>query len=49
MAARSKSISGGSLIESKPKKTRQGSGQHTKYASTSRNNARKRYRGQGKR
>lgn len=49
MAARSKSISGGNLIESRPKKTRQGSGQHTKYASTSRNNARKRYRGQGKR
>lgn len=48
MAARSKSISGGKLIESKPKKTRQGDGQHTKYASSSRNKARKRYRGQGK-
>ncbi|WAX22841.1 hypothetical protein [Synechococcus phage S-M1] len=48
MAARSKSISGGKLIESKPKKTRQGMGQHTKYASTSRNKARKRYRGQGR-
>lgn len=35
-------------IESRPKKTRQGSGAHTKYAATSRNNARKRYRGQGK-
>lgn len=35
------------LIESKPKRTRQGEGKHTKYASTSRNNARKRYRGQG--
>jgi hypothetical protein len=32
----------------KPKKTRQGCGQHTKYAATSRNNARKRYRGQGR-
>lgn len=48
MAARSKSLSGSKMIESRPKKTRQGSGQHTKYASTSRNNARKRYRGQGK-
>ena len=35
-------------IESRPKKTRQGSGQHTKYAATSRNKAKKRYRGQGK-
>tara|TARA_Y100000004_G_scaffold161337_1_gene189345 strand:- start:138 stop:287 length:150 start_codon:yes stop_codon:yes gene_type:complete len=48
MAARSKTISGGNFVESKPKKTRQGSGQHTKYASSSRNKARKRYRGQGK-
>jgi len=46
--ARSKNLNGGSFVESKPKKTRQGSGQHTKYASTSRNNAKKRYRGQGK-
>lgn len=35
------------LIESKPKKSRQGDGKHTKYAATSRNGARKRYRGQG--
>lgn len=49
MAARSKSLSGNKhLIESKPKKTRQGCGQHTKYAASSRNKARKRYRGQGK-
>lgn len=48
MATRSKSLSGSKLIESKPKKTRQGMGQHTKYASTSRNNAKKRYRGQGR-
>ena len=47
MAAR-KSLSGNVYIESKPKKTRQGSGQHTKYASSSRNNAKKRYRGQGR-
>jgi len=38
----------GQLIESKPKKTRQGTGKHTKYAATSRNAKRKRYRGQGK-
>ena len=31
-----------------PKKTRQKPGKHTKYAATSRNKARKRYRGQGK-
>mgnify|MGYP003115951520 FL=1 len=48
MATRSKSLSGGKMIESRPKKTRQGAGQHTKYASTSRNNAKKRYRGQGR-
>jgi hypothetical protein len=35
-------------IESKPKSTRQGLGKNTKYATTSRNKARKRYRGQGK-
>jgi len=46
--ARRPSLTGGNQIESKPKKTRQGSGQHTKYAATSRNNARKRYRGQGR-
>jgi hypothetical protein len=35
-------------VESKPKSTRQGLGKHTKYASSSRNKAKKRYRGQGK-
>jgi len=35
-------------IESHPKSTRQGMGKHTKYAATSRNCAKKRYRGQGK-
>ncbi len=35
-------------IESKPKKTRQGKGKHTKYAASSRNNKPKVYRGQGK-
>jgi hypothetical protein len=47
--ARSKvGLSGGKMIESRPKKTRQGCGQHTKLAATSRNKAKKRYRGQGK-
>ena len=41
-------LSGGKTIEPTPKKTRQGTGQHTKYAASSRNSARKRYRGQGK-
>ncbi len=36
------------FIESIPKKTRQGAGKHTKYASTSRNKAKKKDRGQGK-
>ena len=35
-------------LESMPKKTRQGRCKHTKYASTSRNSARKKYRGQGR-
>jgi hypothetical protein len=43
-----KSLSGKSIIvESTPKKTIQGKGKHTKYSATSRNKARKRYRGQG--
>lgn len=47
--ARSKVGSGGKqVIESIPKSTRQGRGKHTKYAATSRNRARKPYRGQGK-
>ena len=48
MAIRSKSLSGGEFVESHPKKTRQGYGKHTKYAASSRNNKKKRYRGQGK-
>ncbi len=49
MATRSKvGLSGDQHVESTPKKTRQGAGKHTKYAATSRNAARKRYRGQGK-
>ena len=47
--ARSKiGLSGQKLIESKPKSTRQGSSKNTKYAATSRNKARKAYRGQGR-
>lgn len=47
MAGSRKSLTNKVIIESKPKKTRQGEGKHTKYTSSSRNNARKRYRGQG--
>ena len=37
-----------SNIDSPPKKTRQGRGKHTKYAASSRNASKKRYRGQGR-
>jgi len=43
-----KSAKGGVKVESKPKLTLQGSGRNTKYSATSRNKARKKYRGQGK-
>jgi len=36
------------IIESRPKKTRQGCGVNTKYAASSRNGSDKKYRGQGK-
>jgi len=48
MAKMKGGLSGGPSIETKPKKTRQGSGQHTKYGATSRNAKAKRYRGQGR-
>ena len=48
MAKVKKSLLGNVFIESQPKKTRQGSGQHTKYAASSSNNKKKRYRGQGR-
>ncbi len=35
-------------VEAKPKKTRQGRSALTKYASSSRNSAKKKYRGQGR-
>ncbi len=38
----------GNQIESHPKSTRQGMGKNTKCAATSRNVAKKKYRGQGK-
>ena len=43
-----KTFNTGNTIQSRPKKTRQGSGKHSKYAATPRNSARKRPRGQGK-
>ncbi len=47
--ARSKMGAWGTVaLETIPKKTRQGNSKHTKYAATSRNSARKKYRGQGK-
>lgn len=39
----------GNYIPGKPKKTRQGNSQNTLISATSRNSAKKRYRGQGKR
>ncbi len=48
MAKVKKSLMGNVFIETQPKKSRQGSGQHTKYASTSSNKAKKRYKGQGR-
>ena len=41
-------LGGQVMIESQPKKTRQGQGKNTKYAATSRNNKKKVYRGQGR-
>ena len=42
------SIMNGDYIPAQPKKTRQGHSMHTKLSATSRNNAKKRYRGQGR-
>jgi len=50
MAARSKvGLVKDGFTPRKPKKSRQGAGKNTKYAATSRNKAKKVYRGQGKR
>lgn len=49
MAVRSKvGVNKITFMPGKPKKSRQGNGKNTKYAASSRNSARKRYRGQGK-
>ena len=49
MAVRSKvGLIRDGFVPGKPKKSRQGSGKHTKYAATSRNGKRKAYRGQGR-
>ena len=49
MAVRAKvGLNKNGFTPGKPKKTRQGNGKHTKYAASSRNGAKKRYRGQGK-
>tara|TARA_B100001996_G_scaffold320364_1_gene264489 strand:+ start:85 stop:231 length:147 start_codon:yes stop_codon:yes gene_type:complete len=48
MAKAKGNLSGGNFVEAIPKKTRQGMGKHSKYAATSRNGAKKRYRGQGR-
>ncbi len=48
MAKRPSLTSNGVFIESTPKKSRQGQGKNTKYAASSRNGAKKPYRGQGR-
>jgi len=48
MAKLSKSLMGMQFIEAAPEKTRQGQGKNTKYAASSRNSAKKPYRGQGR-
>ena len=49
MAVRAKiGLNKSAFTPGKPKKSRQGTGKHTKYAATSRNKAKKMYRGQGK-
>ena len=48
MAKVKSSLSGQAVVEAIPKKTRQGTGKHSKYSATSRNGAKKRYRGQGR-
>jgi len=42
------SSNGKVIVESHPKKTRQGSSNHTDYSASSRNGKGKRYRGQGR-
>jgi len=46
--AKGGSFKNNSYIPGPPKKSRQGKGAGTKYAASSRNGAKKKYRGQGK-
>ena len=48
MAKMKQSLMGSGFVETRPKKTRQGLGKHSKFSATDRNKARKRYRGQGR-
>ena len=48
MAKITKSLAGDTFVEATPKKTRHGTGKHTKYAASSRNHKRKKYKGQGR-
>ena len=48
MAKRTGMMGSTYITETRPKKTRQGLGKHSKFSATSRNKARKRYRGQGR-
>ena len=48
MAKSKVGLSGGNFIPGKPKTTRQGRSPNTKYAASSRNKAKKAYRGQGR-
>jgi hypothetical protein len=48
MAKSKGSLTKSGYVPANPKKSRQGMGLGTKYAATSRNKARKKYRGQGK-
>tara|TARA_Y100001937_G_scaffold31439_1_gene44996 strand:- start:15414 stop:15557 length:144 start_codon:yes stop_codon:yes gene_type:complete len=47
MATKSLGFTSGG-VNTRPKKTSQGRGKHTKYSNTARNSARKKYRGQGR-
>ena len=47
--ARTGFMKSGNYVESTPKKSRQGNSHYTKRSATSRNSAKKKYRGQGKR
>ena len=48
MAKVRQGVLGSVVIETRPKKTRQGQGKHSKFAASSRNGKRRRSRGQGK-